>query len=156
VHRPGDIKIGNIGVAVVLYFLADVVNTNQLGSDRDRVLASLEDGDTVGRILVIKNLALAVMLLPLALAVSLVQRSGAPGARGQRSSSDPRRAAGDRPQVSRRRRLSAVGAAIGLRHTARGQQCLAATRVEPAARARVAAAGPLHHPAALLAGRTQV
>jgi hypothetical protein len=73
-HRSGDLKIANIGIAIVLYFLADVVNTNQLGSDRDRVLASLNDGDTVRRILAIKNLALAVMLVPLAVLVSLLVR----------------------------------------------------------------------------------
>jgi hypothetical protein len=73
-HRSGDIRIANIGIAIVLYFLADVVNTNQLGSDRDRVIASLDDGDTVRRILIIKNLSLAVMLVPLALFVSLLVR----------------------------------------------------------------------------------
>jgi hypothetical protein len=73
-HRSGDLRIANIGIAVVLYFLADVVNTNQLGSDRDRVLASLGDGDTVRRILIIKNLSLAVLLVPLALLVSLLVR----------------------------------------------------------------------------------
>src|SRR5205823_2408795 len=50
-HRAGDLKIANIGVAVTLYVLADVITTNQLGSDSERVVTSLERGDTIPRIL---------------------------------------------------------------------------------------------------------
>jgi hypothetical protein len=73
-HRSGDLRITNIAVAVVVWTLADVVNTNQLGSDADRVVASLEAGDSVPRILAIKNLALAVLLVPLALMISVLVR----------------------------------------------------------------------------------
>jgi hypothetical protein len=73
-HASGDIKIAYVGIAVVLYVLAGTVNTNQLAADSDRVLASLEGGDSVPRILAIKNLSLAVLLVPIALLVSLVVR----------------------------------------------------------------------------------
>jgi hypothetical protein len=73
-RAAGDIKIAYVGIAVVLYVLADTVNTNQLGADSDRVLASLERSDSVRRILTIKNLSLAVLLVPLALLVSIVVR----------------------------------------------------------------------------------
>lgn len=73
-HVSGDIKIANIGVAVVIYVLAGTVTTNQLGADGDRVVASLEHGDRVQRILGLKNLALVVLLLPIALLVSVIVR----------------------------------------------------------------------------------
>jgi hypothetical protein len=73
-HASGDIKIAHVGIAVVLYVLADTVNTNQLGADSDRVQSSLERGDSVRRILAIKNLALAVLLVPVALLVSVAVR----------------------------------------------------------------------------------
>lgn len=73
-NRPGDLRIANIGTAVVVWVMSNTVNTNQLGADRDRVVASLERGDSVPRILAIKNLALAVMLVPIALAVSVLVR----------------------------------------------------------------------------------
>jgi hypothetical protein len=73
-HRTGDIRIANVGTAVAIWILSNTVNTNQLGADSDRVLASLQRGDTVRRILAIKNLALAVFLVPLALIISVVVR----------------------------------------------------------------------------------
>jgi len=73
-HVSGDIKIAYVGIAVVLFVLADTINTNQLGADADRVVASLVRGDSVRRILAIKNLALAVLLVPVALLVSLLVR----------------------------------------------------------------------------------
>ena len=39
-HVSGDIKIANIGSAVVLYVLAGTLATNQLGADADRVINS--------------------------------------------------------------------------------------------------------------------
>jgi hypothetical protein len=73
-HVSGDIKIANIGVAVVVYVLAGTLATNQLGADADRALNSLERGDSVPRILALKNVALAVLLVPVALLVSLIVR----------------------------------------------------------------------------------
>lgn len=73
-NRPGDLRIANVGTAVVVWVLSNTLNTNQLGADSDRVVASLERGDSVPRILAIKNLALAVMLVPLAIFVSVLVR----------------------------------------------------------------------------------
>lgn len=73
-HAPGDIKAANVGLAVVLWCLADTVNTNQLGSDSERAVNSLEAGDSLRRILAIKNLALVVLLVPVAFAISIVHR----------------------------------------------------------------------------------
>jgi hypothetical protein len=71
-HTAGDINASNVGLAVVLWCLADPVNTNQLGNDSDRVINSLRAGDSVRRILAIKNLALAFLLLPIALLISTI------------------------------------------------------------------------------------
>jgi hypothetical protein len=71
-HVAGDIKVANVGLAVVLWCLADPINTNQLGNDSERVVNSLQAGDSVGRILAIKNLALAVLLLPFAYLISVI------------------------------------------------------------------------------------
>jgi hypothetical protein len=54
-HVSGDIKIAHIGVAVVIYVLAGTLATNQLGSDADRVINSLERRNRVSRILALKN-----------------------------------------------------------------------------------------------------
>ena len=73
-RRPGDIRIANVGTAVAVWVLSNTLNTNQLGADSDRVVASLERGDSVPRILAIKNLALAVFLVPLAIVISIAVR----------------------------------------------------------------------------------
>jgi hypothetical protein len=73
-HRTGDIRIAHVGTAVAIWVLSNTLNTNQLGADRDRVLASLRQGDTVPRILAIKNLSLAAFLVPLALIISVAVR----------------------------------------------------------------------------------
>jgi hypothetical protein len=73
-HVSGDIKIANIGIAVVVYVLAGTLATNQLGADADRVINSLERGDRVSRILALKNVSVAVLLVPIALLVSVIVR----------------------------------------------------------------------------------
>lgn len=73
-HVSGDIKIAHIGVAVVVYVLAGTLATNQLGADAERVINSLERGDRVSRILALKNVSLAVLLVPVALVVSVIVR----------------------------------------------------------------------------------
>lgn len=73
-NRPGDLRIANVGTAVAIWVLSNTINTNQLGADSDRVGTSLQRGDSVKRILAIKNLALAVFLVPLALVISVVVR----------------------------------------------------------------------------------
>jgi hypothetical protein len=76
-HVAGDIKGANVGLSVVLYCLADQINTNQLGNDGERVVNSLKGGDSVRRILVIKNLALALILYPIALLVTVIHEATA-------------------------------------------------------------------------------
>jgi hypothetical protein len=70
----GDLRIANIGLVVVWWVLANVINTNQLGSDSERVVASLEDGDSLSRILAIKNISLAIFLTPVAVLISVLVR----------------------------------------------------------------------------------
>ncbi len=60
-----------VAAGFVIWILADVLTTNQLGVDADRVLASLAGGTRIRRILVVKNLALAILLLVIAVAVSV-------------------------------------------------------------------------------------
>ncbi|HEX6476331.1 MAG TPA: hypothetical protein VF005_03590 [Acidimicrobiales bacterium] len=73
-HRTGDLRIAHVGTAVAIWVLSNTLNTNQLGADSDRVLASLRRGDTVSRILAIKNLSLAVLLVPVAIIISVAVR----------------------------------------------------------------------------------
>lgn len=73
-HVSGDIRIANIGIVVVLYVLAGTLATNQLGSDAERVINSVERGDRVSRILALKNVSLALLLIPVALLVSVIVR----------------------------------------------------------------------------------
>ena len=60
------------GVAanVALFVLSDSITTNQLGADRDHVVAGLRNGENVARILFTKNVALVIILLPLTMAIS--------------------------------------------------------------------------------------
>jgi hypothetical protein len=70
-HVRDNVKVAGIATGVAVWVLADVVNTNQLGSDADRVRASLQRRDRVSRILALKSLALAVLLLPFTCAISI-------------------------------------------------------------------------------------
>ena len=70
-NRPDSVRIAGIATGVVAWVLADTINTNQLGADADRASASLERGRGAMRELALKNGALAVMLLPLAIVLSV-------------------------------------------------------------------------------------
>ena len=70
--QAGPLRLGNVGVAVVVWVLADVITTNQLGADADRVLGQLSRGHRVAGVLVLRNLTLAVVLVPLAIAATLL------------------------------------------------------------------------------------
>jgi hypothetical protein len=70
-NRPESFAAAHLGVAVVVWIMADVVNTNQLGADREEVSAQLARGHGVARILATKNLALAAVIVPIALGVTL-------------------------------------------------------------------------------------
>ena len=73
-HAPGDIKVANVGLAVTAWVLAGTVSTNHLGSDVDRVVAHLNAGHSMRRILMVKQLALAALLVPFAFAITVLQR----------------------------------------------------------------------------------
>jgi hypothetical protein len=70
-NRPEMFAAAHIGVAVVVWIMADVVNTNQLGADGDEVVDQLARGRGVARILATKNLALATVIVPVAVGVTL-------------------------------------------------------------------------------------
>ena len=74
VYNPNDhwfLRSAN-GVAanVALFVLSDPINTNQLGADRDHVVPELGQGKQVARILFKKNIALAIILVPMTMAIS--------------------------------------------------------------------------------------
>lgn len=69
--RPDDLRVAGIATGVAVWILADVINTNQLGDDADRVAASLGEGRGLVRQLALKNAALVVLLLPLTVAISI-------------------------------------------------------------------------------------
>jgi hypothetical protein len=68
--RPEVFAAAHVGVLVVVWMMADVVNTNQLGADGDEVHALLDAGHGVARILAVRNLALAAVIVPVALGVT--------------------------------------------------------------------------------------
>lgn len=70
-HKTGEVANAILGISVVLYVLAGTVNTNQLGADGERVVTALEGGDSARRLLLSKNLVLAVLLVPVAILVSV-------------------------------------------------------------------------------------
>jgi hypothetical protein len=70
-HAVDDIRVNGLTVAIITFTLAGVISTNQLGSDADRVRNSLERGDSVFRILLLKGAALMTIMLPVAVAVSV-------------------------------------------------------------------------------------
>jgi hypothetical protein len=70
-NRPDDVRVAGIATGVALWVLADVINTNQLGDDGARVAALLAEGHGVGRQIARKNGALACILLPLTVLISV-------------------------------------------------------------------------------------
>jgi hypothetical protein len=70
-NRPEAFAAAHLGVAVVIWMMADVVNTNQLGADGEEVADQLARGRGAARILATKNLALAAVIVPIAIAVTL-------------------------------------------------------------------------------------
>jgi hypothetical protein len=73
-HVRGDIKAVNIGLAVVVWVLAGTLATNQLGGDVERTVGWLKEGHSVRRILTVKHVALALLLVPIAFGISAVHR----------------------------------------------------------------------------------
>lgn len=70
-NRPEMFAAAHLGVAVVVWIMADVVNTNQLGADGEEVADLLARGRGAARILATKNLALATVIVPIAVGVTL-------------------------------------------------------------------------------------
>jgi hypothetical protein len=73
-HSHDSFRIAGVATGVATFVLADVINTNQLGADADRVARNLEDGRSVTHELFLKNAALALLLLPLTVLVSVGTR----------------------------------------------------------------------------------
>lgn len=73
-NRPEVFAAAHLGVAVVVWIMADVVNTNQLGADGEEVADQLARGRGAARILATKNLALATVIVPIAVGVTLGAR----------------------------------------------------------------------------------
>ncbi len=69
-----EVRVSGFATSIAGWVLASALNTNQLGFDPDRSAASLRAGDTAGRILFLKNLAVAVVLTPPILATSALLR----------------------------------------------------------------------------------
>ncbi len=70
-NRPDAFAAAHLGVLVVVWIMADVVNTNQLGADGEEVVGRLARGHGVARILASKNLALAAVIVPIAVGVTV-------------------------------------------------------------------------------------
>ncbi len=73
-HSHDRVRIAGLATGVALWVLADVINTNQLGADADRVARKLEKGRGVVHELILKNGALVFLLLPLTVCISVVAR----------------------------------------------------------------------------------
>jgi hypothetical protein len=73
-HSHDSFRIAGIAAGVALWVLANVVTTNQLGADAERVAHNLEHGRSVAHELALKNAALATLLLPLTVVVSVGTR----------------------------------------------------------------------------------
>ena len=74
VYNPNDhwfLRSAN-GVAanVALFVLSDPINTNQLGADRDHVVPELGQGSRLPASLFKKNIALAIIPVPMTMAIS--------------------------------------------------------------------------------------
>lgn len=60
-----------IGAAIAAWCLADTLTTNQIGPEGQRASAALDGGVGIGRILLLKNLSLLVVLLMITLPISI-------------------------------------------------------------------------------------
>ena len=69
-----EVRVSGFATSIAGWVLTSALNTNQLGFDPDRSAASLRAGDSVVRILFLKNLAVLTVLTPPILATSVVLR----------------------------------------------------------------------------------
>ncbi|HEV7207289.1 MAG TPA: hypothetical protein VGN54_00970 [Mycobacteriales bacterium] len=70
-HFP-DHGLAYIGASLSAWVLADPITTNQFGGEGERVAAAITGEVGIGRILLVKNLGLGLLLLMITLPVSLV------------------------------------------------------------------------------------
>ena len=68
------IRVGGFATSLAGWAFASVINTNQLGFDADRVQASLQRGDEVARILVLKNIAILLVIAPITMSLTAILR----------------------------------------------------------------------------------
>ncbi len=73
-YRVDGIVRANAVAGIVGFVLSDPINTNQLGPEADRVVQFLRADVSLTRILLIKNMTLATVLVPLVIVLSLVLR----------------------------------------------------------------------------------
>lgn len=74
VHQHDRLRVAGIATGVAAWVLADPLNTDQLGSDARRTRDALGRGESIVRILALKNLMLAALLVPVAVVISIVTR----------------------------------------------------------------------------------
>lgn len=73
-HLADRIEITGFATSIAAWVLASTLNTNQFGYDADRVRRSLEAGDSAARIMVLKNVAVCLVMLPAIFGISIVLR----------------------------------------------------------------------------------
>jgi hypothetical protein len=69
--RTGGLRLAGLAAELAAWVIASTLATNQLGDDFEYVLSRLDQGDSVTRILLSKNLVLAALLVPITVAVSV-------------------------------------------------------------------------------------
>jgi hypothetical protein len=72
--KQSDLRVAGLATGIALWVLADVINTNQFGSDAERVAAELEAGRPMWLVIIARNASLAFVLVPLTIMVSVVAR----------------------------------------------------------------------------------
>lgn len=64
-------SLSYLGASLAAWILADAITTNQFGAEADRVAATVKGRVGFGRVLLVKNASLAVLLLALTLPISI-------------------------------------------------------------------------------------
>jgi hypothetical protein len=69
--RSGALRLAGLAAEVAAWVIASTLATNQLGEDAEHVLDRMRSRQSITRVLLVKNLVLAVLLLPITIAVSV-------------------------------------------------------------------------------------
>ena len=72
--KISDLRVSGLATGIAMWVLADVVNTNQFGSDAERVAGEITSGRPGWLVTVTRNASLAFVLVPLTVVVSVVAR----------------------------------------------------------------------------------